>query len=479
MKHHRQTSALYHKRATAAWGARILGACTSPSHWFKAPSKLLRRTTHRGFVQTLGFLLVASVTIALDAHAQCAPIPGYVPRREHSGRCSCASGGVIVRDAGALRCSGAMQSGPNGGKFQPYGIVVAPGNECPYKNVSYNPTTFGGSKNCEKYCDECLSKNYSQDWWSDLWGGLNILFIIADSAGLVDMDKIRNPIKGKGTGIGHPPVKPDDDDIRHDLFPRELACLIDVFEYLLPAFQKMGDGGSFRDVIGTLNPLDASNFANVICSVPACLEKILVQKLPKLGKDITPAKLNAAKALFEFACSYGSHAAHLIECEAVRTQCETDLYGNQPIPNCSGIIGDPIWGGSPIQAPFNACLDCCLAQITHVFPWCQHERNTDKCQAELNKCLRTCRPKTPPTPTPTPILFPPPEHCPVMLMAKFCPRCPSGRCAEPRTSNICWVNAELTASQKEGCKTYFDKKGVPECDTATVCSPIADSPAKL
>lgn len=413
----------------------------------------------RIFAYVFGVLMSAALFMPWRAQAQCPKIPGFEPVRSLPSRftpvqgnpstCACTSGGVIVRrEGGQLGCTSAKQfRGPNSGRF-PYGIIVAPGSDCPYKTPARNSAEYGGSKWCEEYCSECLGKDYGADWWSDVWGAFNALTQFLEKKVGLDLAQ-------------------GNDQLRYEVLGK-LGCLAEAIGYLLPALQEIHKGGDWRSVLGTINPLTGPNMGNLLCALPACFDSLLKANVGGVNPILATGELQSLSIIMELLCSFAFHSAHVVDCEAKRWQCETDLYGNQPIPNCVGIANDPIWRGYPIQWPVNAALDCCLAQVTHVYPWCQFRRNEAKCQEYLNRCLSTVRGA--PTPTPTPEPSGDPEYCPVMLTAKYCPRCPTGRCATPLTSDYCWVeNGELTGSQVAYCEKHYEARGFPKCSRDTVC----------
>jgi hypothetical protein len=359
-----------------------------------------------------GFLFIGCVvSTTKPAHAQalktqCPPIPGYAPVR--GGGCSCPPNQVITASPqGSLACS---PTKPTSWRL-PSDPKYGPPRTCPYP---LGASAHGD--NCGKYCESCLLEHYGSDIWADIWAALDV--VIAQLGG-----------KSSWPGLH--------------------SCAMDILGILIPIANAARNEPLLPLLISNLRPDQLSNLLTQMCARNSCFKNL----------SATPAgKHPVFKGLLlasQLACSGANHVAHAFRCQALRLECETDLSGGLPIPRCNNIGDNPVWGQTPIQWRENACLDCCLAQTIDAYTHCAGSRYTEQCQGILNRCLKTCRRRSPPSP---PTIEPPtarPSACPIMQSQFFCRNCPSGKC-EKQMSPECFVDASLddTGSCKKWFSTY-------------------------
>jgi hypothetical protein len=354
----------------------------------------------------------------------CPRIPGYGISARDS-RCSCLSGGVIVvkPGGGGLTCSGSYK----GPRYAP-GVLV---KECPFTGDELNEQW------CSEYCNNCLDTSYQSDTWAIFWQGFNAMF------GILTGKDFEQFLKGGALG---------DDQLKG------LSCLSSFISQMIavvPAYRS-GDPVAIANLWGDLN---AGLFgAGSICNAGGC-----AADLAQLGN-----KFPVANALFNAACALGVAGGHYTKCKEYLWQCEATLYGNKAIPNCAGIIDDPVWKGRPIQEPQVACFDCCITQVVHVYPECEKSPKSPLCQFHLNNCLMTCKKDEPPAPPSAPS-----SPCPVLERGAFCKtQCPSKECNELMPAR-CYINDPLIndPNDPEVCRNYFRAQTppTPECITAQFC----------
>lgn len=266
-------------------------------------------------------------------------------QRTKSGECRCPDNQVIMVDeCGNPACKPWLlppTSGP--------GVIYGP-TECPWKDRSAVPA-------CKKYCDECLSKEYG---WSTI---SEFLFIFQAKTELLMWLNNKQSL-GKNGEI--------------------LSCL----RSFLGAVGQMTDATASSDMAhfpDHISETAASNLATLACAAKDCLSHVS-------GTDpfSTIPGGKAWSTALDMACTVGDHMAQRIRCGAAHLDCESTYHGAQPIPQCKGLSSNPVLSGQKKIEPTNACLDCCSAQVLHVFEKCQKKKTDPSCQYYMNMCLGTC-----------------------------------------------------------------------------------------
>lgn len=355
--------------------------------------------------------------------SDCPQIPGY-SRPKPNQPCSCGKAGApVVSPTGRIVCSNTT-SVPNYGYGNPFT------KQCP----------FGGSaltiQSCEDYCQNCLQASYQADAWAMFWTIFDDLFF-----GRLANTSLDNLLKDLG--------------VSNNKGMSCVAAFANQMISIVPAYRS-GDPVSLANLWGDFNRVLLA--VGTLCNTASCM-----QEFKKLGGPVG-AKLSA---LFDFTCSVGVAGGHFAKCQASKWDCEATLYGNQAIPNCKGIIDNPIWRGRPIQEPQNACINCCMAQIGHVYGFCVEKPQSEFCQTRIRHCLKSCKRDDPPAQAP------PPSACPVRRREEFCRTCPSGRCNQMMQSPYCYVDAPLVDDQDD-CISYFSSQvpPIPACNAWMFCEPL-------